>query len=118
VIRGGRRTGKGFLAPRCDRHAESLCPLEGQDTRANPAQALVSKNDMLKKIDCIMIRVEDVEAAASYYADVFGLHRRWSDEVSIGLGFEESDAEVVIHHDPNIPSSVEVYYLVENVITA
>jgi len=28
---------------------------------------------MLRKIDCIMIRVRDVQAAANYYAKVFGL---------------------------------------------
>jgi catechol 2,3-dioxygenase-like lactoylglutathione lyase family enzyme len=28
---------------------------------------------MFKKIDCIMIRVANVEAAARYYAEVFGL---------------------------------------------
>jgi lactoylglutathione lyase len=73
---------------------------------------------MLRTIDCVMIRVEDVKAAASYYADVFGLHPKWSDEGSIGLVFQESDAEIVLHCDPNIPSSVEVYYLVDNVIAA
>ena len=73
---------------------------------------------MLRKIDCIMIRVEDVKAAASYYAEVFGLQPRWSGDGSIGLGFSKSDAEIVLHSDPNIPSSVEVYYLVDNVVAA
>lgn len=71
---------------------------------------------MLRKIDCIMIRVENVEAAASYYADVFGLQPRWSGDGSIGLGFPETDAEIVFHRDPKIPASVEVYYLVEDVV--
>ena len=73
---------------------------------------------MLRKIDCIMIRVEDVEAAAAYYAKIFGLHPRWSGDGSIGLLFPETDAEIVLHRDPNIPSSVEVYYLVDDVIGA
>jgi lactoylglutathione lyase len=73
---------------------------------------------MLRKIDCIMIRVEDVENAASYYADVFGLHPKWSGDGSIGLGFPEANAEIVLHCDPNIPSSVEVYYLVDDVVAA
>jgi lactoylglutathione lyase len=37
---------------------------------------------------------------------------------SIGLGFPETEAEIVIHSDPNIPSSVEVYYVVQDVIAA
>jgi predicted enzyme related to lactoylglutathione lyase len=73
---------------------------------------------MLRKIDCIMIRVEDVETAASYYANVFGLHPRWSGDSAIGLAFPETHAEIVLHRDPNIPSSVEVYYLVDDVAAA
>jgi lactoylglutathione lyase len=73
---------------------------------------------MLRKIDCIMIRVNDVEAAAAYYARVFGLHPQWSGDDSIGLTFLETDAEIVIHNDPDIPSAVEVHYLVDDVVDA
>jgi predicted enzyme related to lactoylglutathione lyase len=73
---------------------------------------------MLRKIDCVMIRVNDIKAAAAYYAKVFGLQPQWSADDSIGLVFPESDAEIVLHCDLNIPSSVEVHYLVENVIAA
>jgi predicted enzyme related to lactoylglutathione lyase len=65
-----------------------------------------------------MIRVDNIEAVASYYAEVFGLLPLWSGDDSIGLRFPESDAEIVLHSDPNIPSSVEVYYLVDDVIAA
>lgn len=73
---------------------------------------------MLRKIDCVMIRVDDVEAAAAYYARVFGLHPQWSGDDSIGLAFPETDAELVLHNDPQIPSSAEVHYLVDDVVTA
>lgn len=73
---------------------------------------------MLRKIDCIMIRVDDVEVAAAYYAKVFGLHPQWSGDDAIGLMFPESDAEVVLHNDQAIPSTVEVYYLVDDVVAA
>ena len=59
---------------------------------------------MLRKIDCVMIRVNDVEAAAAYYANVFGLRPHWSGDNSIGLTFPETDAEIVLHSDPAIPS--------------
>lgn len=72
---------------------------------------------MLRKIDCVMIRVDDVEKAAVYYAEVFGLRPNWSGDESIGLVFPETDAEIVLHNDPNMPSSVEVHYLVDDVIT-
>ena len=71
---------------------------------------------MLRKIDCVMIRVEDPEAAAVYYSDVFGLRRIWQDETSVGLGFPEQDAEVVLHRNPDVPSPVDVHYLVDDVV--
>jgi len=73
---------------------------------------------MLRKIDCVMIRVDDIEAAAHYYAEVFGLHPQWSGDDSIGLMFPESDTEIVLHRNLDIPSSVEVHYLVDDVVTA
>jgi lactoylglutathione lyase len=73
---------------------------------------------MLRKIDCIMIRVQDIEAAAAYYTKVFGLRPRWSGDDSIGLAMPETDAEIVLHNNPDIPSSVEVYYLVDDVVAA
>jgi predicted enzyme related to lactoylglutathione lyase len=73
---------------------------------------------MLKKIDCVMIRVDDVKAAKAYYADVFGLQPVWWDDSSAGLVFPESDAEIVVHSRADIPSKIEVYFLVENVVDA
>ncbi len=35
---------------------------------------------MLRKIDCVMLRVEDVPAATRYYTEVFGLRLVWWDE--------------------------------------
>ena len=73
---------------------------------------------MLRKIDCVMIRVEAVEAAAAYYEKVFGLKSQWSGDGAIGLVFSESDAEIVLHRYTDIPSSVEVHYLVDDVVAA
>ena len=73
---------------------------------------------MLKKIDCVMIRVEDVEAAVCYYSDVFGLRALWRDETSVGLGLPDTDAEIVLHCKPDILDQIEVYYLVDDVISA
>ena len=43
---------------------------------------------MLRKIDCVMIRVEDVDVSAAYYAKVFGLRPKWSGEGAVGLVFQ------------------------------
>ena len=49
---------------------------------------------------------------------MFGLRPRWSGDEAVGLGFAETDAELVLHHDPAIPSSAEVHYLVDDVQAA
>ena len=73
---------------------------------------------MLRKIDCVMIRVDDVDVSAAYYAKVFGLRPKWSGDGAVGLVFAESDAEIVLHRHSNIPSAVEVHYLVDDVVAA
>lgn len=75
---------------------------------------------MLRKIDCVMIRVNDITEALNFYSDVFGLKPIWQDQDAgqAGLLFPDSDAEIVLHTDPNIPGQVEVHYLVDNVPAA
>lgn len=72
---------------------------------------------MFKKIDCVMIRVSDMAEALDFYAEVFGLKPLWQDERSgqAGLLFPQSDAEIVLHTDPDIPGQMEVHYLVDDV---
>lgn len=77
-----------------------------------------SGHTRLRKIDCVMIRVPDTHAAADFYTSVFGLRRLWEDDTAIGLVFPESDAEIVVHRDADIPSDVEVHYLVDDVVEA
>ncbi|HET8844874.1 MAG TPA: VOC family protein [Ktedonobacteraceae bacterium] len=75
---------------------------------------------MLRKIDCIMIRVNDVAEALNFYSDVFGLKPVWQDQNAgqAGLLFPESDAEIVLHTDTKMPGQVEVHYLVDDVPSA
>ena len=73
---------------------------------------------MFKKIDCVMIRVDDVAVAERFYRDVFGLKPLWRDRGATGLGFPETDAEIVLHSDSDIPHQVEVHYLVDDVLAA
>jgi predicted enzyme related to lactoylglutathione lyase len=73
---------------------------------------------MLRKIDCVMIRVDDLDAAAAYYADAFGLRPLWRDDRQLGLGFPETDAEIVLHTAPDLPPDGLVHYLVDDVVSA
>jgi catechol 2,3-dioxygenase-like lactoylglutathione lyase family enzyme len=72
----------------------------------------------LLKIDSVMYRVGDLAKAEAYYTGVLGLRRLWADAERnmIGLGLAESDAEVVIHTDPAIPSP-DFSFLVADVET-
>jgi predicted enzyme related to lactoylglutathione lyase len=72
---------------------------------------------MLKKIDCVMVPVGDLEEAAAFYARVFDLRRLWQDESSIALGMPETDAEIVLH-TVALPPDVNVHYLVDDVLAA
>ncbi|HKE63265.1 MAG TPA: VOC family protein [Micromonosporaceae bacterium] len=72
---------------------------------------------MLRKIDCVMLRVGDLDAAAHFYENVFGLRRLWSDASSVGLGMPETDAEIVLH-TMDLTSDLGVHYLVDDVRTA
>jgi predicted enzyme related to lactoylglutathione lyase len=72
---------------------------------------------MLKKIDCVMVRVDDLDAAADFYTRVFGLMPVWRDESSIGLALPQSEAEVVLH-TIDLPREYSVHYLVDDVDAA
>jgi len=73
---------------------------------------------MLKRVDCVMYRVEDVDAAIAFYRDVMGLRPVWRAGDMAGLDLPETPGtEVVFHNDPNIPK-VDVNYKVEDVLAA
>lgn len=60
----------------------------------------------LIKIDSIMFRVTDLDASAAFYSAVLGLRQVWRDDghQMIGFVFPESDSEIVIHTNPDIPN--------------
>ncbi|WP_328474278.1 VOC family protein [Actinoplanes sp. NBC_00393] len=69
---------------------------------------------MLRKIDCVLVRVPDLTAAADFYTGVFGLRPLWRDASSVGMGMPDTDAEVVLH-TMDLPADRSVHYLVDNV---
>lgn len=70
----------------------------------------------LLKIDSIMFYVSDLHRSTEFYEDVLCLRRVWADDERkmVGLVFPESDSEIVIHNDPNIPNP-SFSFLVANV---
>ena len=73
---------------------------------------------MFKKIDCVMIRVDDVAAGEKFYSEVFGLRPLWREVGSVGMGLPDTDAEIVLHNNVEIPHKVEVHYVVDDVDAA
>src|SRR5690242_10864844 len=88
------------------------------DVRLHASQSRVMTSTTLRKIDCIMVKVEDLDKAREFYIRVFGMHPVWRDATSAGLRFPESDAEIVLHTIATIPFRVDVTYLVDDVIEA
>ncbi len=72
---------------------------------------------MLRKIDCVLVRVPDLTAAVEFYTRVFGLRALWRDDTSVGMSMAETDAEVVLH-TMDLPADRSVHYLVDDVPTA
>lgn len=70
----------------------------------------------LLKIDNIMYRVKNLERGERFYTEILGLKKVWEDKERKTIGFQlaQSDAEIVIHNDPNMPD-FDFSYLVENV---
>ena len=67
----------------------------------------------LRKIDCVMVRVDDLSAGSRFYAERLGLRELWRDGSSVGMGLPESDAEVVLR-TMDLPPEHAVHYLVDD----
>ena len=58
---------------------------------------------LMRKVDCIRLYVPDLEAGLSYYRDRLGHELIWRTENQVGLRMPDSDAEIVLHTDPQEP---------------
>jgi len=63
-----------------------------------------------------MFRVADLDASSKFYSEVLGLRQVWRDDKHhmVGFVFPESDSEIVIHMNPDIPNP-DFSFLVDNV---
>ncbi|HEX6818391.1 MAG TPA: VOC family protein [Ktedonobacterales bacterium] len=73
---------------------------------------------VLRKIDCVMLRVDDLDRAVAYYQDVVGLKLSWRRERQAGLRMPDTDAEIVLHTESDLPREAAVHYLVDDVSEA
>jgi catechol 2,3-dioxygenase-like lactoylglutathione lyase family enzyme len=54
---------------------------------------------VFRKLDNHLLRVNDLEAAVSFYRDRLGQRVLWRTDNAVGFGFPETDAELVVHLD-------------------
>ena len=58
---------------------------------------------LMRKVDCIRLYVSDLDAGLAYYRDQLGHELAWRTEDQAGLCMPETDAELVLHTDPQEP---------------
>ena len=66
---------------------------------------------LFRKLDNLLLRVADLDAAIAFYRDRLGHRVLWRTEEAVGFGLPETDAELVVHL--NIGPETDV--LVDNV---
>lgn len=73
----------------------------------------MEKKPLLKKIDCVVLYVPDLDEGIAFYRDRLGLRLGWRAANAAGLLMPGSDGELVIHSGAR-GSGTEVDFLVEN----
>ena len=66
---------------------------------------------LLRRIDCVRLYVDNLEAGLAFYRDQFGHELIWKTETAAGLRLPESDAEIVIQTEDQ---RQEVDFLVDS----
>lgn len=69
---------------------------------------------MFKRIDRILIRVPSLSGAVHFYTQTLGMRLLKQDSRLASLAFADSDTELVLHTDADLPAEA-TYYLVDNV---
>jgi predicted enzyme related to lactoylglutathione lyase len=56
-----------------------------------------SADSLFQKIDCVRLRVADLDSALAFYSDRLGHRLIWRTRNAIGLALPDSDAEIVLY---------------------
>ena len=60
---------------------------------------------LFKGIDCMSLKVADLETAISFYAEKLGHELLWKTPTSAGLGFPNGKSELVLHTEQRPPGT-------------
>jgi predicted enzyme related to lactoylglutathione lyase len=66
---------------------------------------------LFRKLDCLLLRVDDLDAAISFYRDGLGHRVLWRSDEAVGFALPDTDAELVAH----LNTGPEADVLVEDV---
>ncbi len=69
---------------------------------------------VLRKIDRILLRIPSLPAAVRFYTGTLGLQLLKQDNRLASLKFPDSDTELILHTDPDLPAEA-TYYRVDDV---
>jgi catechol 2,3-dioxygenase-like lactoylglutathione lyase family enzyme len=58
---------------------------------------------LIRKIDCLRLSVPDLDAGLAFYRDRLGQQVIWRSESQVGLRLPDTDAEIVLHVEPQAP---------------
>ena len=56
-----------------------------------------AKGPLFRKLDCLLLRVADLDAAISFYRDRLGHRVLWRTDEAVGFALPDTDAELVVH---------------------
>jgi catechol 2,3-dioxygenase-like lactoylglutathione lyase family enzyme len=54
---------------------------------------------LFRKVDCLSVRVPDLDAALAFYSEPLGHELIWRSNTAAGLRLPDSEAELVVHTD-------------------
>jgi lactoylglutathione lyase len=60
-------------------------------------------NPLIQKLDCVRFYVPDLDSGLAFYRDRLGHELIWRTEEAVGLGMPDTDAEIVLHTEPQEP---------------
>ena len=58
---------------------------------------------LARKVDCVRLYVPDLDSGLTFYRDQLGHELIWRTEQQVGLRMPDTDAEIVLHTEPQAP---------------
>jgi predicted enzyme related to lactoylglutathione lyase len=63
----------------------------------------MEREPLIQKVDCVRFYVPDLESGLAFYRDRLGHELIWRTDAMVGLRMPDTDAEIVLHTEPQAP---------------